>query len=245
MATHRLTLRRRPATTILLVAGVTAVAALGCAVAVGATPAAGAADWLDAATTTAQTMPTYPSTYANRGIRVGPGVNPPTGSWIAPAVFVGDGTARPVFTGPLAVKPSGQGFGVMTPTVTGTAKTVFGGYTDAAALALAPPRTDAYTLTRKDSLTADLTYTAAGATVGVLTLAEGWAYAQYVAATDQDVRLTLPSGAGSPTAVAGGYRIGPALLLVTPGTLSGSSLHLGRGQAAWVAGVAPGATSGT
>ncbi|MEP6630579.1 MAG: glycosyl hydrolase, partial [Lapillicoccus sp.] len=244
MATHRLTLRRRPATTSLVVAGVTAAAALGCAVAVGAAAPAAAADWLDAATATAQSMPTYPSTYANRGIRVGPGVNPPTGSWIAPAVFVGDGTARPVFTGPLAVKPSPQGFGVMTPTVTGTAKTVFGGYTATAALALAPPRTDAYTLTRRDSLSADLTYSAAGATVGVLTLAQGWAYAQYVAATDQDVRLIPPSGAGSPTAVPGGYRIGPSLLLVTPGTLSGSSLHLGRGQAAWVAGVAPGATPG-
>ncbi len=237
-------LARRSALAPVVVSALTAATALAGAVVVGAATPAAAADWLDAATTTAQTMPTFASTYANRGIRVAAGVNPPTGSWLAPAVFVGDGTPRAVFTGPLAVKPSAQGFGVVAPTVTGSSTTVFGGYADAAALALTPPGTDAYALTRKDSLTADLTYTAAGSTVGVLTLAEGWAYAQYAAATDQDVRLTLPSGVTAPTAVAGGYRIGSSLLLVTPGTLSGATLHLARGQAAWVAAVAPGASSG-
>jgi hypothetical protein len=175
----------------------------------------------------------YPSTYPNHGIRVAAGINPPTNSWLSPAAFVGDGVPKAVFTGPLAVKPTPQQFGVVAPTVTGKPTTIDGAYVDAAAVVVVPPGADGFTMSRKDSLSADLTYTAGGGPLGVLTLAQGWAYTQYVARVDQTLRLVLP-GSATVTPVAGGYRIGSTYLLVTTGSLSGSSLQLATGQTAWL-----------
>ena len=243
MTRARATVTRTTRLTPGVTTAATLVMALAAAVTLAVTaPPAGAADWVDAATATTQSLPSYPSTYANHGIRVAPGVNPPTSSWISPAVFVGDGTPRAVFTGPLAVKPSPQGFGVLAPTVSASGDTILGGYADAAALSMGLLGATGFTLTRKDSLSADLTYAAGSSTVGVLTLAEGWAYAQYTAASDQTVPLTLPVSAGV-TPVTGGYRIGATTLLVTQGSLSGTSLRLASGQRAWLAAVAPNATS--
>ena len=238
----RLGTRRKMAATV---AAAVVAAGLGGVGALGIVSSAHAADWVDSAAATAQALPAYASTYANHGIRVAPGVNPPTNSWLSPAVFVGDGVPKPVFTGPLAVRPAAGAFGVYQPVITGTTTTVHGGYDDASAVSFAPPGATGYSLTRKDSLSADLTYVAGSRTLGALTMAQGWAYAQYTASSAQSLALTLPA---DPTPTAGGLLVtapaGPRYLLVTGGTLTGRTLALAAGQSVWAGVVAPNASAG-
>ena len=205
---------------------------LACGTVVGfSAMSASAASWSDQANTSASELPLRDSAYSNKGIRVKDGINPPTNSWISGAVFVGDGTYKPTFTGSISFKSAADSFGVFSPNIVATPKTVFGMYSDDNQIKFAPEGASGYQLTRIDDLSADLTYKKGSQDLGTLTSAEGWVYVQYKAATAQNLKVTAPSAI---TAIDGGYTFkdgnGTTYRVITPGKLTGGTLALGAGQ---------------
>ncbi|WP_134765848.1 glycosyl hydrolase [Nocardioides sp. 1609] len=179
--------------------------------------------------------------------RVGPGVVPPTNSWISGAVYArpeADAPDPPTWVGGgLAFRSHDDGFGVALPVVRG-----FGDYAllqsweDAQALRLTPPGATTYRLTRWDDLSADLTWYAGQTELGTLRAVEGWPYVMYTAATDQSVAVNraLSASGGRHTWQAG---TGQVLNVVTAGTVGGGGIALDAGQSVHVFGTPQGATA--
>jgi endo-1,3(4)-beta-glucanase len=131
-------------------------------------------------------LPTVTGPYAGP-IAVADGMSPPTNSWVSPAVFTPED--RPIFTGILSARLAADTVTLGLPAPTTQAKVVMAAHPDHLPLGLAA---DDYELGRLDAVSARFDYSKDGASVGELTLAEGWPYAQYVATADQ--RVTLPEG---------------------------------------------------
>ncbi|MCA1782575.1 MAG: glycosyl hydrolase [Dermatophilaceae bacterium] len=131
-------------------------------------------------------IPTATGPYDGR-IAVADGINPPTNSWVSPAVFAPED--RPIFTGILSARLAADSITIGLPAPTTEAKLVMAAHPDHLALGLSA---DDYELGRLDAVSARFDYSQDGEPVGELTLAEGWPYAQYVATTDQ--RVALPDG---------------------------------------------------
>lgn len=196
---------------------------------------ASAATWADQVNSSAKDLPTAASAYSNKGIRVADGINPPTNSWISGAVFVGDGTPKPTFTGSTSFKTYNDSFGVFMPNIVATPKTVFGMYSDDNQIKFKPAGASSYQLTRIDDISADLTYMNGSQKVGTVTSAEGWPYVQYKANTAQQVKVTAPNAV---TKVDGGYTFkdnnGTVYRIITGATLTDGNLNLKAGQMAHV-----------
>jgi len=218
-----------------IIAGtLTTLLACGGFVGMAATQAS-AATWADQVNTSAKELPTAASAYSNKGIRVANGINPPTNSWISGAVFVGDGTPKPTFTGSTSFKTYEDSFGVFMPNIVATPKTVFGMYSDDNQVKFKPAGASSYQLTRIDDISADLTYMNGSQKVGTVTSAEGWPYIQYKAITAQQVKVTTPNTA---TKIEGGYTFkdnnGTVYRLITSAVLEDGNLNLKAGQMAHV-----------
>ncbi|KAB7744061.1 1,3-beta-glucanase [Nostocoides sp. F2B08] len=173
-------------------------------------------------------IPTVTGPYSGR-IAVTDGVNPPTNSWVSPAVFAPED--RPIFTGVLSARLAADAVTLGLPDPVTDADVVMAPHPDHVALDLPA---DDYELGRLDAVSARFDYSRDGEAVGELTLAEGWPYAQYVAASEQ--RVGLPDGAEtgpeglSLTVAETTYRIVPgAGAAVEEGALTleaGSSVHV-------------------
>lgn len=133
-------------------------------------------------------VPEWPGPYT-RPMALGDGMQPPTNSWISPAVF--DPADRPVFTGALSVRLSADEIGAGLPQVEVADLVIMGAHRDDVVLDL---EADGYEVTRLDEVSATVTYTQEGEPVGEVTLAEGWPYLQYRALTDQEVGVAEQDG---------------------------------------------------
>jgi endo-1,3(4)-beta-glucanase len=131
-------------------------------------------------------IPTVTGPYDGR-IAVAEDINPPTNSWVSPAVFAPED--RPIFTGILSARLAADEVTLGLPDPVTDAKVVMAPHPDHVALGLAA---DDYQLARLDAVSARFDYTRDDEPVGELTLAEGWPYAQYVATAEQ--RVELPDG---------------------------------------------------
>lgn len=151
------------------------------------------------------------------------GINPPTNTWIAPAVFAPED--RPVFTGVLSARLAADTVTLGLPRVTTTEKVVMGAHPDDLPLGL---EADAYTLTSRGAVSATFGYSSQGEPVGDLVLAEGWPYASYRATVDQQVGLPPGVNAeGEDLLIEVG---GTNYRLVGDGGMEGDRLSLGAGQ---------------
>jgi hypothetical protein len=111
-------------------------------------------------------------------------LQPPTNSWISPAVF--DPADRPVFTGVLSVRLSADQLGAGLPQPETSDLVVMGAHRDDVVLDL---DSDGYEVTRLDEVSATVTYTQDEQAIGEVILAEGWPYLHYRALTDQLVGI--------------------------------------------------------
>lgn len=183
-----MTTRRLLSSTALLVGG--AIALSGCEAPTSAPP--DAADPTTSSATGESTdvdlvgIPAVSGPYDGR-IAVADGINPPTNSWVSPAVFAPED--RPIFTGILSARLAADSVTVGLPVPTTQPKLVMAAHPDHLALGLSA---DDYELGRLDAVSARFDYSEGGEPVGQLTLAEGWPYAQYVASANQSV--SLPEG---------------------------------------------------
>lgn len=163
-----------------------------------------------AASEPARVLPVHPTLYRGADApRLGPGILPPTNSWISGAVFNKDGLFAPTWVGGgLAFRAQPTTFGVALPEVwTWGDKAVIASWvrngdplgSENQALTLAPAGATDYRLTRLDDISADLTWFAGASAVGTLTAVEGWPYVQYRAASAQTLgtnRALTPAGVG-------------------------------------------------
>lgn len=183
-----MTHRRLATTTLSLIAGA-AMLGSGCA-SPSRQPEPG--DGPTSATADAQResglsgLPTVDDPYAGR-IAVAEGINPPTNSWVSPAVFAPDD--RPIFTGILSARLAADAVTIGLPAPTTETGLVMAAHPDHVPLGLSA---DDYELGHIDAVSARFDYSRDGEPVGELTLAEGWPYAQYVATAQQ--RMELPDG---------------------------------------------------
>lgn len=154
---------------------------------------------------------------------VADGINPPTNSWVSPAVFAPED--RPIFTGVLSARLAADTVTVGLPRPVTEPNVIMAPHPDEVPLELAA---DGYELGRLDAVSARFDYREGETPVGELTLAEGWPYAQYRAVAEQLVGL--PDGVtadGDDLSLTVGettYR------LVTDGAVDGTELTLAEGQ---------------
>ena len=157
------------------------------------------------------------------GLALADGINPPTNSWVSPAVFAPED--RPIFTGVLSARLAADAVTLGLPRPVVQPNVIMAPHPDEVPLALAA---DGYELGRLDAVSARFDYAEGDTPVGELTLAEGWPYAQYRAVADQQVGL--PDGVsadGEDLALTVGettYRF------VTDGAVDGTELTLSEGQ---------------
>ncbi len=167
-------------------------------------------------------LPTWTGKFTGR-IAVQEGINPPTNSWVAPAVFAPE--ERPVFTGVLSARPGPSGVAVGLPRPETSARVVMGSHRDDVPLGF---DADDYVVTSLDPLSAVLEYRSGGSAVGRLTMAEGWPYLHYGAEVDQ--RVDLPAAA---TATADGAVVevdGTTYRILTEGAVSDGGVDLPAGS---------------
>ena len=181
-------------------------------------------------------LPLTEGSYAQE-IAVVDGMQPPTNSWIAPAVFAPED--RPVFTGVLSVRPAADTVTVGLPQPETAERVVMAPHRDELPLGL---EADGYRLSERDAVSSTLEYTRGGTAVGELTLAAGWPYVQYTATTDQAV--TLPEGV---EAAEGGATLevgGTTYLVRTGATVEDGAVQLAAGEHLLVTAVPEGAGAG-
>ena len=155
-------------------------------------------------------------------IAVADGVAPPTNSWLSPAVFAPDD--RPIFTGVLSARLTGDTLGVGLPQPQTSAHVIMGAHPQHVELALP---SDRYELERTDALSGTFAHYDGETLTGRVTLAEGWPYAAYEAVTAQSIELpaaTQPADGGAAAEIGGTtYRF------VTDAPLTGTTLELPAG----------------
>lgn len=155
-------------------------------------------------------------------IAVADGVAPPTNSWLTPAVFAPED--RPIFTGVLSARLTGDTLGLGLPQPQTSAKVVMGAHPQHVELALPADR---YELERTDALSGTFAHYDGETLTGRVTLAEGWPYAAYEAVTAQSIELpaaTQPADGGASAEIGGiTYRF------VTDAPLNGTTLELPAG----------------
>ncbi|MEO8105316.1 MAG: glycosyl hydrolase [Candidatus Saccharibacteria bacterium] len=123
---------------------------------------------------------------------LGPGVRPPTNSWLSGMVL--QATPQAVYPYPLSFLATESGFEFGLPIITASATTIAGGHTPAAHITISDAQT--FQLIHYDKVTASLMYqTAAGRSLGQVTLAQGSPYVYFQAATDTNLTLTIPAAA--------------------------------------------------
>ncbi len=141
--------------------------------------------WAAVASAAADALPHSPGPY-NKPVRTGPGILPPTNSWVSGAVF--NEIPQPVFPGVLALKPAGDGFGAGLPVPHATEKAIFGSYIEDLRFTL---KADRFELSRLDSLSATFSYYSGTQETGRLTAAQGWPYLSYQALEQQSVSVPV------------------------------------------------------
>lgn len=189
------------------------------------TAAAAPDSWTTSASAAAGALPHIPGPY-NKTLRTGPGVLPPTNSWVSGAVF--NDIPQPVFPGVLALKPADDGFGTGLPVPHATAKAIFGTYTEDLRFTIPADR---FELSRIDSLSAVFSYYNGAQEIGRLTAAEGWPYLSYQALERQVINVPVRfkvSGTDHTATVAGKtfHLIGEGIT----GAEAGTQIDLAQGS---------------
>ena len=163
--------------------------------------------------------------------RLAKGLVPPTNRWFSGLVF--GAAPQPVFPLPLSFGLTGTGFAFGVPPVKTSADGITGEYTPAVTIGNASTSSE---VTAYDEASVTIAQKAANGTVlGTVVIAEGSPVVSYTAAADGTVNLGQAfssSGGGLFAATAGGSSYG----LLTKGSVTGTTVHLTKGQTAvWFA----------